>query len=203
MIVLIHDEKFVDAGAFGEKFVSARDGVFAEFLLADGLNLGARRHRFGDFALGVTRLHDVTGEQADEFAFVVHDRERAETKLAFVHHRDHIADELIGRNFDRIGNHAGHVIFHAADFGELLALRHVVMDEAETAVEGHGRGHAGFGDGVHVRRDDGDVELQRLGEDGFQLGVAREDFRVKRGEGEIVKREADVALSREKRVGVL
>ena len=51
-------------------------------------------------------------------------------------------------------------------------------------------------------RDNGDIELQRFGEDGFQFGVAREDFRVKRGEGEVVKRQADVALSREKRVGV-
>ena len=73
MIVLVHDEELVDAGAFREKFVGAGDGIFAEFLLGDGLHLSARRHGVGNFALGVTRLDDMAGEQADEFTFVIHD----------------------------------------------------------------------------------------------------------------------------------
>ena len=39
MIVVVHHEQLVDAGAFGEKFVGARDGVFAEFLFVVGLRM--------------------------------------------------------------------------------------------------------------------------------------------------------------------
>ena len=51
MILVIHDEQFVDARMFGEKFVGAGDGVLAEFLFVDRLNLRAGRKRFGDFRL--------------------------------------------------------------------------------------------------------------------------------------------------------
>ena len=72
------------------------------------------------------------------------------------------------------------------------------MDEAEAAVERHGDGHARFGDGVHVRRNDRDVQLQTVGERGVELRVARQDFRIQRGERDVVERQADFAVRREK-----
>ena len=75
LVLVIHDQQLVDAGMLGEKFVGPGDGVAAEFLLLDGVNLRAGGHRLGDFALGVTLLDDVAGEQADQFALVVHHRE--------------------------------------------------------------------------------------------------------------------------------
>ena len=92
------------------------------------------------------------------------------------------------------------MILHAADFGELLALGHVVVNEAEAAVERHGGGHARFGHGVHVRRDDRDVQLQTVGELGVELGVAGQDFGVQRGEREIVEGETDAGVRGEKSV---
>ena len=97
-----------------------------------------------------------------------------------------VADELVGRDFDGVLDEAVDVVLDAADLGELLALGHVVVDEPQRAVEGHGDGHARFGDGVHVRRDDGDVQAQALGEDGIELGVAREDVRIKRRQRDVV-----------------
>ena len=47
MVVVVHHEQLVDAGMLGEKFVGARDGILAQFLLVDGLDLGARRHGLG------------------------------------------------------------------------------------------------------------------------------------------------------------
>jgi len=59
VVLVIHNEQFVNAKMFVEKFVGARDGVLAEFLLGDGLNLGAGREGVGNFAFGVARLDDV------------------------------------------------------------------------------------------------------------------------------------------------
>ena len=91
IVVVIHHEQFVDAGALGKKLVGAGDGILAEFLLVDGVNLFARRHGLGNLALGVTRFDDVAGEQADEFAFFVHHRKRAEAEFAFLHQLHHVA----------------------------------------------------------------------------------------------------------------
>jgi hypothetical protein len=74
-VLVVHDEQLVDAEMLGEKFVGARNGVLAEFLLVDGVDLRARRERLGNF-FGVTRLDDVAGQQPDEFAFFIHDREK-------------------------------------------------------------------------------------------------------------------------------
>ena len=75
LVLVIHHQQLVDAGVFGEKLVGAGDGILAQFLLADGVDLGARRQRLGDLAFGVARLDDVAGEQADQFALVIHHRE--------------------------------------------------------------------------------------------------------------------------------
>jgi hypothetical protein len=111
------------------------------------------RQGLGHFAFGVTRADDVAGKQADRSLPDSSTTGKVlKRKFAFLDQGEDIADELVGRNFDRILDQAVDVVFDAADLGELLALGHVVMDEAEAAVEGHGDGHARFGDGVHVRR---------------------------------------------------
>ena len=46
MIFVVHDEQFMNAEMFGEKCIGAGDGIFAEFFLIDGLDLGAGRERF-------------------------------------------------------------------------------------------------------------------------------------------------------------
>ena len=51
MVLVVHHQQLVDAEMFGEKFVRAGDGVLAQFLLADGMDLRARRERLGDFAV--------------------------------------------------------------------------------------------------------------------------------------------------------
>ena len=112
-VFVIDHEQFVDADVLGEKLVGARDRVLAEFAFVDRLHLGARRHRFGDFARGVARLDHVAGQQADETAIFIHDRKRAEREPLFLDQREHVADELVRRDFDRLLDQAVDVIFHA------------------------------------------------------------------------------------------
>lgn len=90
---------------------------------------------------------------------------------------------------------------HAGDFLHLLLGRHVVVDEAETAVEGHGDGHAGLGDGVHVRGNDRNMEPEGVGEGGGGVGGAGENLGVKRREGDVVEGERGGEIGAEKGVG--
>jgi len=119
---------------FVEKFVGARDGVLAEFPLGDGVNLGAGREGVSNFALGVARLDDVAGKQADEFALVIHDGKCAEAEFFLFNQSQHITDELVRGDLDRLLNQPVNVVFDTADLGKLLVLRHVVMDEAQAAL---------------------------------------------------------------------
>ena len=69
------------------------------------------------------------------------------------------------------------------------------MDEAQSAVERHRDGHARFGHGVHVRRNDRDVQVQTFRERGVQLRVARQNFGIKRGQRDVVERQADLVFA--------
>ena len=46
--------------------------------------------------------------------------------------------------------------------------------------------------------DDRDVQVQAVGERGVELRVARENFRIQRRQRDVVERQADVAVGREK-----
>ena len=202
-VMVIQHQQLVDAEVFGEKFVGARDGVLAQFLAGDGADLRAGREGLGNFLGGVARLHHMAGEQAEQLALVIHHREGAEPEFLLVDQAQDIADEHVRRHFDGVLDEALHVVFHAADLGELLPLGHVVMDEAQPAVQRHGDGHARFGHGVHVGGHDGDVEVQAFGQAGVQLRVAGQDFGIKRGQGDVIEREAKLAVGGEKGIGLL
>jgi hypothetical protein len=198
VVLVVHHEQFVNAQMFGEKFVGAGDGILAEFLLGDGVDLGAGREGVGNFALGVARLDHVAGKQPNQFALVIHDGKSAEAEFFLLNQGQHIADELAGRDLDRFLNQTVNVIFDAADLGKLLALRHVVMDEAEPAVGRHGNGHARFGHGVHVGRNDRDVEAQIFRELRVELRVARKNLRIKRRQRDVVEGQGELVVRGEK-----
>ena len=92
------------------------------------------------------------------------------------------------------------MVFDAGHFLELLFLAHVVMDEPQAAIERHGNGHAMLGDGVHVRRDNGQVQLEALGKGGVQLGLVRQDVGKLGGQRDVVVGQAGVGVPREKGV---
>ncbi len=130
IILFIHDEQLVDAEMLGEKFVGARNRVFAQFLFQNGLDLRTRRQRIRDFHFCVARLDDVAGQKPDKFSLFIHDGKSPEREFFLLDHRQHVADELLRRNLDWLLDQTVDVVLHAADFGQLLPLRHIVMDEA-------------------------------------------------------------------------
>ena len=196
--VIVDYQQLVDARMVGEKFVRPRDWVRGDLAYVQGLHLGAGGERLGHLAIGVAGLDHMTGQEAVQLAGGIHHGKRAEGELPLVDHLQHIADQLVGRDLDRVLNQPVYVILHAADFGELILLGHVVVDHAEPAVERHRDGHARLGHGVHVGRDDRDVQVQAVGERRVELGVARQDFGVKRGERDVVVGQAHAMVAGEK-----
>ncbi len=202
-VFVVDDQELVDAEVLVEELVGPGDRIGLEFALGDGLDIGAGHHGLADLAGGVPGADYVAGEEAEEVVFFIDDGEGAEREVAFLDEGEDIADEVIRGDFDGLLDEAVDVVFDAGDFRELLALGHIVMDEAEAAVEGHGDGHPGLGDGIHVRGDDGDLEMKALRESGLERGVAGEDFRVLRGKSDVVVGEGDALLGGEKGVGGL
>ena len=57
-VFVVDDEQFVDAEVFVEKLVGGGDGIFAEFLFLERVDLGAWGHGFGNFFGAVAFLDD-------------------------------------------------------------------------------------------------------------------------------------------------
>ena len=120
--------------------------------------------------------------------------------MALLDQGEDVADELVRRHLDRLLDQAVDVVFHRRNLRELLALGHIVMDQAEAAVERHGDGHARLGDRVHVRGDDRNLEVEMLRQRGLEVGVPGEDFGILRRQGDVVISKGDALLRGEKGV---
>lgn len=189
MIGIVDDEHFIDPDISGEKPIGGLDGVFGNGALFFGFELGAGRHHLGDAFCFVAILDDITGEEAGELTGGVDDGEGGEGEALCFDHGEHVADELFRCDGDGILNQAMDVAFDASDLLHLVLRGHIIMDEPETAVEGHGDGHARLGDGVHIGRDDGNLQAQALAQGGGGIGVLGQDIRVEGGERDVVKGE--------------
>jgi len=200
-VAVVHDEDLVDADVGGEEFVGLADGVGGHAFLGHGAELGTGRHDLANAFRAVALADDVAGEEADEDALVVHHGEGAELEPALLDHAEDVGDGEVGRDGDGVLDEAVDVVLDAGDLLDLVGGGEVAMDEAEAAVERHGDGHARLGDGVHVGRDDGDLEPEGGGEGGGEVGVLREDLAVEGGEGDVVVGERGRQAGGEEAVG--
>ncbi len=202
-VLFVDDQKFVDAEVLGEKFIGGFDRVFDDVLFGQRIDLVAGRHGLGDVTVGVAAFDDASGEEAEQLVVGIDDREGAEAEAAVMDVVEHFADFLMGADFNGLLNEAVNVILHAGDFFDLLLVAHVVVDESEPAVECHLDGHFRFGHGVHVRRDDRDLELERGRELRREVCLARQDLGVKSREGNVVVGETDGQIAEEELVSGL
>jgi len=139
---------------FGELAVGGGDGVLAEILLRDGEDLVARDHDRDDLALAVAFLDRAAGQEAEERPVRGRHREGAEGEAVAFDAGEDLADGVVGRDHRGVANHAVDMVLHAADFGDLVGFPHIIVKEAQSAIEGHRDGHAVLGDRVHIGRDD-------------------------------------------------
>ena len=74
---------------------------------------------------------------------------------------ERVGDERLGRQRDRVDDHARLVALDLVDLGDLVVDRQVAVDDADAAGPGDGDGQGRLGDGVHRGRHDGDRQLDR------------------------------------------
>ena len=91
---------------------------------------------------------------------------------------------------DRVDDHAALRAFHAIDFFGLPVDRHVAVNEADAALLRQRDGQVRFGDRVHGRADDGNVQRDVAREPGPCVGLCRDDVAARRHQQNVVKCEA-------------
>ncbi len=166
------------------------------FVLADAFPHGDEilvRHQFGNFLVRIAgEAHVAIGENADQLAGNVlaragDDGNAGEAVLA--HQRQRFGEFGVGTDGERIHHHAGFVFFHLPDLRGLAFRIEVAVDHAETAGLRHGDRHAGFGDGIHRRCDDRNVQRNGAGGVGADIGVGRQDVRQAGLQQDVIERE--------------
>ena len=75
-----------------------------------------------------------------------------------------ILDQVMGREEERIGDHAVLRALDLIDVRSLIGDGHVLVDDTQAALTRHSNGHAGIGDGIHRGGHQRDVQLDHGGE---------------------------------------
>ena len=117
--------------------------------------------------------HVAPGDDADDPS-AVYDRETGDAQL-FAERHD-LAHGVGGGDDDRVAQHAAFVALDLGDFSGLLLGREVLVDDAYAAFLGDGDGQPGFGDRVHGRRHERQVQADVSGELGGERGVLGQDL---------------------------
>ena len=91
-----------------------------------------------------------------------------------------------GRDGDGVADDAALELLHGAHFPCLGFERHVLVDDADAAFLSEGDGETGLGDGVHRRRDEGDVERDVAGQAGLEVHFRRQHLGVGRQQQNVV-----------------
>ena len=99
------------------------------------------------------------GQDADEPAVFLGDRHAGD--VIALHDRQRLAHGRVGRQRDRLDDHARLGALDLVDLGDLILDREVAVDDAETALPRQGDGHPRLGDRVHGRGEDRNGEGDR------------------------------------------
>ena len=84
-----------------------------------------------------------------------------------------IANQVIGREEERIGDHAMLAALDLVHLRSLLINGHVFVNDAQTALTRHGNGQPRVGHGIHGRAQQRDVELDGWGQHGRGVHIPR------------------------------
>ena len=91
-----------------------------------------------------------------------------------LHQRQRIGERRVGTDGERIDHHAGFEFLDLAHLGGLLVGIEIAVDDADAAGLRHGDRHPRFGDGIHRRGDDRDVERDGAGDAGADIDLGRQ-----------------------------
>ena len=120
-----------------------------------GIRVMTSRTRVVAFSNGGDEAHVAVGDDADEHAVAVDDREPGHPELAA--ERVDLGDGGIRRRRHRVGDHAGLAALDLVDLLGLVRDREVAVQHADAALARHGDRHARLGHGVHRAGDSSGV----------------------------------------------
>ena len=147
--------------------------------------LVARRHHPAHGLVEIRLEAQVTvGDNADNLVAFDH---RQAGNPALLRQRDHFAHRHAGRHGDRILDDARLETLDLRDLGRLLGGREILVDDAQAAFLRQRDCQACFGDGIHRRGEQRDVERDGAGEAGGETDFAWNDGRVSRNEQNVVE----------------
>ena len=114
------------------------------------------------------------GDDTDQRIGFVHHRNASDA--VFLHDGQRVPHRGLSGEGHRVLDHAAFRSLHAAHFGGLLGDGHVLVDDTNSALAGHGDGHSAARHRVHGRGDDRGFQGDVPGEVARELDVAWEHF---------------------------
>ena len=183
LTVVINNEELLDAVS-----VQVMLGFFEGGADRDGDEVLAGHHFADQSALGLgDEAHVAVGEDAHK-GVVLHDGEAGHAE--FGHEFEGVLHGVVRGHGHGVEDHAAFGFLDLLDFKALASHIHILMDDADAALTGHGDGHLGFGDGVHGCGDEGDAQLDAGGQPCGNVDHVRGDFRVLGNQQDVVERES-------------
>ncbi len=180
--VLIDDQHLLDA-----MLVQQREHLVLRRVLAHGDQPLLRRHDRGHrrVELGLEAQVAVR-DDADRLGA---DDDRHAGDVLRARQLQHFADGLVGRDRDRLVDHAAFELLDPLHFARLGLDAHVLVDDADAAFLRDGDREARFGDRVHGGGQDRQIQADRAGELRAEVGVARQEIGVCRDQEHVVEGE--------------
>ena len=102
---------------------------------------------------------------------------------------ERVADAHVGRDRDRIAQHARFEALDLGDFARLFFRLQVLVDDTDATLLRHGDGEPRFRNRIHGSGDERNGEFNRTGELGAKGRIAGQDGRVSRDKQHIIERE--------------
>jgi len=181
-IFFVNQQQFLDFIFRQNPFSRCKRCIFR------GRNQIIFRHHFSQALVVVGNEAQVAlGDDALEMAV---DGDGDAGDVVIVHDLAGVFDGGVGIERDRIGDDAVLAAFDFLDLASLHLDGHVLVNDADAAFLGEGDGQLAFGDGVHRRGDDGDIEMDIARQLGADIDVARQHFAVAGFEENVVESDA-------------
>jgi hypothetical protein len=147
----------------------------------------ARHHHADGRVVGLGKAHIAVGDDADDPAALVDHGKSGD--VVTTHQFLGVLEGLVRRQGDRVINCPRDKPLHPPDLFGLLVGIEVAVNDADPSGLSHGDRHAGFGHGVHRRRQKRDVHGDRTGRARPCIGRRRQDRRGRRHKKNVVEGE--------------